>query len=90
MRAREDRHIIVDVLNRDLLLQGCFAPSFGKRCGKTRGKTKTKPPCEGVGGCTFIGNFFYACTQIGTQMFWKMILKCYICSVNQIYKLLCR
>jgi hypothetical protein len=47
-------------------------------------------PLGGWRGCAVIEEFFCACTQISTQIFWRLIPKCYICAVNQIYRLLCR
>ena len=61
-------------------------PDKLRPCGGRQDKT----PSEGGGGVRLLKSFFCACTQISTQIFWRLISKCYICAVNQIYRLLCR
>ena len=77
-----------------LLIQVACAPTFGRQKGKKeaspmRWRTR-QHPLGGGRGCAVIGELFCACTQISTQIFWRLISKCYICAVNQIYRLLCR
>ena len=72
--------------------------SYADLVGTTTEKKKLRPcggrqdktPSEGGGGVRLLKSFFCACTQISTQIFCRLIPKCYICAVNQIYRLLCR
>ena len=45
-------------------------------------------PLGGGRGCAVFEELFCACTQISTQIFWRLISKCYICAVNQIYRIM--
>lgn len=56
--------------------------TFGKRCGKTRGKTKTKPPREGVGGGAVIEAF--SCVLKLLNLVAILVTKSYFCRKTKI------